>query len=43
MGCRIDWLLTGEGTMSGRSDIDIDLLRTIQLYIGGSQCNARLL
>ncbi len=32
-GASIDWLLTGEGTMFGRSDIDLDLLRNIELYI----------
>ncbi len=32
-GASIDWLLTGEGTMFGRNDIDLDLLRNIELYI----------
>ena len=32
-GASIDWLLTGEGTMHGRSGIDLDLLRAIRLQI----------
>ena len=32
-GISIDWLLTGEGTLSGEIGIDLDLLRTIQLQI----------
>lgn len=32
-GASVDWLLTGEGTMFGRNDIDLDLLRNIELYI----------
>lgn len=32
-GISVDWLLTGEGTMTGGSGIDLDLLRTIRLQI----------
>lgn len=32
-GISVDWLLTGEGTISGGSGIDLDLLRTIRLQI----------
>lgn len=32
-GISIDWLLTGEGTMHGRSGIDLELLRAIRLQI----------
>ncbi|GAB2900682.1 hypothetical protein GCM10027046_32110 [Uliginosibacterium flavum] len=32
-GVSIDWLLTGEGAMLGSSGIDLDLLRTIELYL----------
>lgn len=32
-GISIDWLLTGEGTISGGGGIDLDLLRTIRLQI----------
>ncbi len=32
-GISIDWLLTGEGTITGISGIDLDLLRTIRLQI----------
>lgn len=32
-GISIDWLLTGEGTLSGTSGIDLDLLRSIRLQI----------
>ena len=32
-GISVDWLLTGEGTISGRGTIDLGLLRTIRLQI----------
>lgn len=32
-GISVDWLLTGEGTVSGGSGIDLDLLRTVRLQI----------
>ncbi len=32
-GISVDWLLTGEGTLSGGSGIDLDLLRTVRLQI----------
>lgn len=32
-GISIDWLLTGHGTMFGISGINLDLLRTIRLYV----------
>lgn len=32
-GISIDWLLTGEGSPHGADGIDLDLLRTIRLYI----------
>ncbi|MBU3698250.1 helix-turn-helix domain-containing protein [Dechloromonas sp.] len=32
-GISVDWLLTGEGTVTGGSGIDLDLLRTIRLQI----------
>lgn len=32
-GISVDWLLTGEGTLTGSSGIDLDLLRTIRLQI----------
>jgi transcriptional regulator with XRE-family HTH domain len=32
-GISVDWLLTGEGTITGGSGIDLDLLRTIRLQI----------
>lgn len=32
-GISIDWLLTGEGTLKGETQIDISLLRMIQLQI----------
>lgn len=32
-GISIDWLLTGEGTISGSGGIDLSLLRTIRLQI----------
>lgn len=32
-GISVDWLLTGEGTITGSSGIDLDLLRTIRLQI----------
>lgn len=32
-GISIDWLLTGEGVITGNSGIDLDLLRTIRLQI----------
>lgn len=32
-GASVDWLLTGEGNMHGRSGIDLDLLRAIRLQI----------
>lgn len=32
-GISIDWLLTGEGTLTGGSGIDLELLRTIRLQI----------
>lgn len=32
-GISIDWLLTGHGTMFGASSINLDLLRTIRLYV----------
>lgn len=32
-GISVDWLLTGEGAMTGGSGIDLELLRTIRLQI----------
>jgi len=32
-GISVDWLLTGEGTITGSSGIDLDLLRTVRLQI----------
>lgn len=32
-GISVDWLLTGEGSVTGASGIDLDLLRTIRLQI----------
>lgn len=32
-GISVDWLLTGEGTMTGGNGIDLDLLRTVRLQI----------
>lgn len=32
-GISIDWLLTGEGNVTGRNSINLDLLRTIRLQI----------
>lgn len=32
-GVSADWLLTGKGTISGRGYIDLDLLRSIRLYV----------
>lgn len=32
-GVSVDWLLSGDGTPFGRSTIDMDLLRTIRLYV----------
>lgn len=32
-GISIDWLLIGEGTMMGARNIDLDLLRSIRLYV----------
>ncbi|UCV16647.1 helix-turn-helix domain-containing protein [Quatrionicoccus australiensis] len=32
-GISVDWLLTGEGNLTGNSGIDLDLLRTVRLQI----------
>lgn len=32
-GISVDWLLTGEGNITGNSGIDLDLLRTVRLQI----------
>lgn len=32
-GVSADWLLTGEGSMTGGGPIDLDLLRSIRLYV----------
>lgn len=32
-GISVDWLLTGEGTMAGAGAINLDLMRSIRLYV----------
>jgi transcriptional regulator with XRE-family HTH domain len=33
-GVSADWLLTGEGQMSGETMVDMELLQTVRLYVG---------
>ncbi len=37
-GVSIDWLLTGEGTITGGAGINLELLRTIRLQIAVARC-----